>query len=43
MKKGSVLTHMKGEPQKLAMKLEHESALNDHACAIFIELIAEVY
>ena len=25
MKKDSVLTHMKGEPHKLAMKLEHES------------------
>ena len=25
MKKDSVLTLMKGEPQKLAMKLEHES------------------
>ena len=25
MKQDSVLTHMKGEPHKLAMKLEHES------------------
>ena len=25
MKKDSVLTHMKGEPHKLTMKLEHES------------------
>ena len=25
VKKGSVLTHMKGVPHKLAMKLEHES------------------